>query len=449
MCGILIYRDEPDTLYPSKISLLVHRGIETNIVDLGGMKGLHTRLPIQTSLNDDWSQPYQISESRWLFYNGEIFDYPDHYENDVEYLVDTIRSRGISGLTDDLITRDGFWAIVISDGGNSVLHCITDPLGKKQLYYNRKGEICSEIKPLIGDSEFDGFYKSSVFKWGYSTNDRTPWEEVKKLSPGYHHIFQDGKLVDSEQYFHWRKVDLVKDLKQEIEKSVRSRITHSKVKIGLLLSGGLDSSIIAYECLKERGDRKDQIAFYTAENGENEFVELLKNEWDINVRKMASDGFIPMDSCLYHNETPVDLGSLIPQHSLFGMVPETVVLTGDGADELFGGYRRINDYDSQLSDIFEELTFYHLPRLDRASMRFTIELRNPFLSHKIIRYALSLPYPERQNKKILKDLYRGLIPDEIIDREKKPLKIESLLQDPLEHRKQIFNTFYSLNWKNL
>ncbi len=148
------------------------------------------------------------------------------------------------------------------------------------------------------------------------------------------------------------------------------------------------------------------------------------------------------------NESPVDMGSVVPQYHLFDAIKKgsntRIVISGDGADELFGGYRRINQYDSQKSDVFHELTYYHLPRLDKLSMAHTLELRSPFLNHDIIRFALSLPFEERKNKKILKDTFKGLVPDSIIERSKLALKNEKIVTDQASYRMKIVKSYLDI-----
>ena len=81
------------------------------------------------------------------------------------------------------------------------------------------------------------------------------------------------------------------------------------------------------------------------------------------------------------------------------------------------------------------------------SMHFTIECRNPFLGHDVIRAALQLPYSERINKKILKDQFRGFIPEEILDRKKEPLKINQIKENEILYRRKTIEDY--LIWKKL
>jgi asparagine synthase (glutamine-hydrolysing) len=218
----------------------------------------------------------------------------------------------------------------------------------------------------------------------------------------------------------------------------------------LLLSGGLDSSIIAGLLLKLGAD----VDFYSISNGEDEqYVKDCEYYWNVESKRLKYDidleseegKKVLIDIYKTWNESPVDMGSVVPQYHLFDAIKKgsntRIVISGDGADELFGGYRRINEYDSQQSDIFHELTSYHLPRLDKLSMAHTLELRSPFLNHDIVRFALSLPLEERTNKKILKDTFKGLVPDSVIERSKLALKNTKIVEDQIAYRKEIVKLF--------
>jgi len=198
------------------------------------------------------------------------------------------------------------------------------------------------------------------------------------------------------------------------------------------------------------------VDFYSISNGEDEeYVKACENYWNVKSKRLEYSVDIQSESGqkqlleIYKkwNESPVDLGSVIPQYHLFDAIKNgsntRIVISGDGADELFGGYRRINEYDSQQSDIFHELTSYHLPRLDKLSMAHTLELRSPFLNHDIVRFALHLPFEERKNKKILKDTFKGLVPDSVIERKKLALKNPMIVEDQISYRKSVVELFLS------
>lgn len=463
MCGILLTLDGSE----ASLNSIKHRGIERTVVEKNGVFLCHHRLPIQTLDGDEWNQPREISPGIYLMFNGEIFNYDrSTYSSDTEYLCNLF-SRYRSGSFEmfcamfipHVQTWDGFWAIVIYDSNTGDLISFTDPLGKKPLYYSEKGEICSEIKGLAyNQSPIDEVFISEVRKWGYNTDERTPYRDVKRFLPNtiYYYNLQnpDFKTVYPEycKFLNYPIPELqgksyedhMEWLWEKMIESTKNRLISKNYPISLLISGGLDSSIIA-SLLETTTD--SQVTWYSIENGETPYVELLANKFNKRVTFLKYDMNEDLNREIYQfwNETPIDLGSVVPQYHLFRAIKESsdhrIVLSGDGADELFGGYKRIKEYDSQKSDIFNELSYYHLPRLDKMSMAHTLELRNPFLNLEIVRFALHLPLEWRTDKKILKDTFSPLLPEEIINRDKAPLKNPGIKEDKIAYRYKAVDLF--------
>jgi asparagine synthetase B (glutamine-hydrolysing) len=360
-----------------------------------------------------------------------------------------------------IVKWDGFWAIVIYDSKTGNIITFTDPLGKKCLYKNELGEICSEIKGLYTDnSNIDDKFISSVRKWGYNKDDRTPYTNIKRLLPNKIYSYNIGspsfENIYHEYYRSWdlpipELIDADYDTHMEwlwskMIESVQNRLVSRNYPISILVSGGLDSAIIA-GILKEMNAN---VTWFSIENGETPFVNDLSSHLSTPVNFLDYSMDSDKNALIYAkwNESPIDLGSVIPQYHLFEAIKKNtdyrIVISGDGSDELFGGYSRIHEYDSQKSDIFEELSFYHLPRLDKMSMAHTLELRSPFLNLDIVRFAMHLPLEWRKDKKILKDTFGPLLPASIVDRKKEALKNPEIKQDKIAYRYKAVDLFLSL-----
>lgn len=339
-------------------------------------------------------------------------------------------------------STEGNWSIISESFEKRVA---VDPLSRTQLYYNDDWLISSDIWDLKNErSGIDYTYFSIVKKFGYNTDDRTPFTNVKRIMPGNLYSFDALNKKISFEYFDFNSGKVSKEnIYTLIERALLSELDNFKHRdMALLISGGLDSSILAYFLIKNN----IQVNFYTIDNSEDlEYVDRLSKDFGFTYKTIDYSIDDLTDSELINiylkMRSPVDLGSVIPQYKLFEQIRESIVITGDGADELFGGYRRINDYDSQRSDIYQELPFYHLPRLRRASILFNLNLVTPFLSLDLVRKALSLDYVDRKNKSILKETFRGKIPDYIIDRKKIPLKNDKIVEDKLKYRYKICDLF--------
>ena len=467
MCGILLTTRANENL--EILDSIKHRGTEMSRIDIENVTLCHHRLPIQTLDGDEWSQPIEISQGVYLMFNGEIFNYDkSKFSSDTEYLYNIFsnyRGGNIEFFTafylPHIHTWDGFWAIVIYDSKTGNVICFTDPLGKKCLYKNELGELCSEIKGLFTEnSNLDHSYMSSIRKWGYNKDDRTPFINIKRILPNKIYSFNiQSPLFDQTFPNYYKSWDLpIKDLKgcdyeshmewlwNKMTESIKNRLVSKNYPISVLVSGGLDSSIIA-SILKEL---ESEVTWFSIENGETPYVKELSDhlKTPINFLEYEMNPKIINKIYVDWNETPVDLGSVIPQYHLFEAVKKKsgyrIVISGDGSDELFGGYSRIHEYDSQKSDIFEELSFYHLPRLDKMSMAHTLELRNPFLNLDIVRFAMHLPLEWRTDKKILKDTFGPILPPSIINRKKEPLKNPEIREDKLKYRQKIVDLFIEI-----
>lgn len=469
MCGISINKGLDNTL----ADLSKHRGIYTSDVTVEEDIVLtHHTLPIQVTDKDaqsDLRQPVRLDEGYMLF-NGEIFSGYDRdkFDSDTAYLKALFfdchnRGQVIQKLQTNAFAWDGFWALVIYTAGDGAFTCYTDPLGKKPLYFNTQPghfAIASEIKSVLPEDHkryLDMKYLGDVRKFGYNNDERTPYRLVKRMQHGMIYMFAandpaplrlNGPLGIIAE--NGRKGD-VRELLRE---AVISRIeTVAESKVACLLSGGLDSSIVAALLI----DRGLDVDFYTIENEDDaQFVSDFEKHYDIKVKRLKynQDDVLQNDDLfreiyLDTNECPIDLGSVVPQYYLMKTISEAgdyrVVFTGDGADELFGGYSRIHEYDSQGSDVFSELPYYHLPRLDKSSMRFTLELRNPFLSHAVINAALAMPLSMRTDKLILKTVFRDLLPESIIDRPKLALKNPEIRKNKIDYRNKVLDKFISMH----
>lgn len=468
MCGIILTTGASKT--PEILDSIKHRGIERNEINFDGVTLCHHRLPIQTSDGDEWNQPIEISDGLYFMFNGEIFNYDrDRFGSDTEYLINLFSPyKGSANLEffcamyiPHIVKWDGFWAILIYDTKTGDAIYFTDPLGKKSLYRNELGEICSEIKGLYTqNSNIDESYISSIKKWGYNKDERTPYTNIKRVLPnniymhnissplfnkvytGYYRLWEipipELKGASYEDHMEW--------LWSKMVESTENRLVSKNYPISLLVSGGLDSAIIAGILKGIDADVK----WFSIENGETQFVSDLEAHLDVKTNFLDYSMDSEKNALIYAkwNESPIDLGSVIPQYHLFEAIRKNsdyrIVLSGDGSDELFGGYSRIHDYDSQKSDIFEELTFYHLPRLDKMSMAHTLELRNPFLNLDIVRFAMHLPLEWRTDKKILKDTFGPILPDSIVNRKKEALKNPEIKQDRIAYRYKAIELFLSI-----
>jgi asparagine synthase (glutamine-hydrolysing) len=428
MCGFVAVAGNYKNILGKAIEKINYRGLPGQI-RYHSQKDIHiahTRLPI-VDLSYKGDQPARIG-NHIGFLVGEAFNFRkfSSKETDTAAMLELFLQKGIKGFHQ----IDGFWSFVTIY--ENKLFAANDYLSQKPIYYRTDLKvIASEPIALLGFKErnnFDEIFFSNVRKWGYDMTGRTPWANIKQLPPG--HYWHDG---DIKPYWDWNNV-CTTGVKEAVIEATKNRLL-GDLPIACLLSGGLDSSIV-YSLCRQLGS---QIQSYHIENEESEFAKLIDPETKVlNLEGLA------YSEAIRDHQSPVDLGSVHPQAILGQAVNKTgyrVCLTGDGADELFGGYSRNEKYDSQSSDVFMELPYYHLPKLDRLMMRYTVELRSPFLSSKVVKAALALPYHQRQNKQPLKEAFKNILPEAILKREKKALKTLRIKNGGIKQIEENIKTF--------
>jgi asparagine synthase (glutamine-hydrolysing) len=545
MCGINGFNFKDEILVKSMNQALQHRGPDGNSfytdknVSLG-----HSRLSI-IDLTEAGSQPmhYRFKDKELVIvFNGEIYNYIELKEvliflgysfinhTDTEVIMAAYLEWG-----EKCVEKfNGMWAFCIYNMNQNILFCSRDRLGVKPFYYYYKNNqfiFSSELKAILKHTylninQYANLNKEAVelyFSLGYIPAPLTIYNNVYKLEAGHNIILNldENKLLKYSYYkvpqsnFSFTKEDLIDSGKELFEDSVRLRM-RSDVSVGAFLSGGLDSSAVVGK-MKNFTSLKNlntfSIGFESKKHDESEYINIAKgyfhsrhhhhiyNQSDFNETW-------PLYSQIF--DEPFGDYSSFPSYSVCEMAAKNdvkVVLSGDGGDEIFGGYPiyntgyileklyklpiftrkimlsiadktknidirlfklkellRLSLYDKKdfysemfAADRYKPVTYQnwtsekltealdlsnnnlseglrihdlltntlsnnYLVKVDRTSMANSIEVRSPFLDYRFIEFSQQIPTRYKfgmvENKILMRDMIKGLVPDKIINRNK-------------------------------
>ena len=300
-----------------------------------------------------------------LVYNGEIYGYLDQAKHlrelgieladnsDTEVLFKSIQRYGVLGALERL---DGMFAFAYKDGSTGTISLARDRFGEKPLFYGVKdGELtfASELKallkhPIYENESFDPDAIDRYLSFEFLAGRDSGYRNIKKLEPGHLFTYSKDKFV-SEPY--WRPVvkhicpsesEALDRLDHLLRESVRQRLI-ADVPVGVFLSGGLDSSIIAAIA----NEYSPNITAYTIQAhssyDESAFARRVADHCGLThvvSRLTDNDILCAVRTIGEHLDEPLADYSLVPTYLLCKLARknETVALGGDGADELFAGY---------------------------------------------------------------------------------------------------------------
>ena len=354
------------------VAALSHRGPDGRGVHVDGEIGLgHARLSIIDLAGG--KQPMSNPEGTiWISFNGEIFNYVElrsglmdrgwrfTTKSDTEVILRLYEEMG----EDCVHELNGQWAFAIWDARQGKLFLSRDRMGIRPLFYARTAErllFASEVKALFAsgadlDRRIDLQALDQIFTFWVTLPPRTAFEGISQLPPGHSMIVQDGRTTivkywepsyepedaeDSPANVKIRSEELLNLL----EDATRIRL-RSDVPVGAYLSGGIDSSFITALIQRvHKGKLKTfSVAFDDAEFDESAYQQsasaFLGTEHQ-QVRCSYQDIGQVFPQVVWHAEQPILRTAPAPLFRLSSLVHESgfkVVLTGEGADEILGGY---------------------------------------------------------------------------------------------------------------
>jgi asparagine synthase (glutamine-hydrolysing) len=319
------------------------------------------------------AQPMQSNDGRYtLTFNGEIYNYQElrqslvqkgiHFEtfSDTEVLLKILINEGVSALT----KLNGMFAFVFHDKSENTWLMARDHFGIKPLYYSiLENEIvfASEIKALLKVPEIknksgrDDFSLQQYLTFQFCLEERTLFKEVKKVKPGFY-LKGHGSTIDSESCYWNTKYQIdynhteeyfIDKLKYLLNDSIRLQL-RSDVPLGGYLSGGIDSSLV---CALASNHLDSSLPMFhgkfseSKDYDESEYARELVSKTGgtyFEVIPTANDFVDSVPKLIYALDEPLAGPGLFPQYHVSKLAKEhvTVVLGGQGGDEIFGGYAR-------------------------------------------------------------------------------------------------------------
>ncbi len=382
MCGIaglLQTRQRRDTgtlkaLAGQMTEVLIHRGPDAGgiwIDDDGRCALAHRRLSI-IDTSTAGSQPFPSRDGRWwVTFNGEIYNFNDirrrledkghtfKSRSDTEVLVEAVAEWGVEAVK----LFDGMFAFAAFDRQTGTLLVARDPFGEKPLYYTHLPDgafaFASELRALEILPGFDRSISidavAEYLSFQYIGAPRTIYSNTHKLPPGCvmllspdaaskverYYQFQPGRGVESKRALN----DLTDELEDILTRSIERRLV-ADVPLGAFLSGGVDSSIVCALATQKLGVplHTYSMGFHAAPESEHlvarEFAKHLGTKHHEEIVSPDVDGFLDIAGAVL--DEPNGDTSCLPTYLLsrFARRDVTVAISGDGGDEMFGGYGR-------------------------------------------------------------------------------------------------------------
>ena len=412
---------------------LEHRGPDDHgEIELGRSWLGHRRLSI-VDVHSGRQPLATRGEDLWLVGNGEIYNHEDirtqlaraEYatRSDNEVALHLLAERGPRALGE----LEGMFALLAASPDGRFV-AARDPVGIKPLYWARSGE---RVRFASEMAAFDDDLRSclEVFPPGCHWTPEGGLERFAEAVPPPV-AKAPGGLVDEHELEATRQV-----LTASVERQLMG-----DVPVGVFLSGGLDSSLvaaIAARLLAHRGERLKTFAVGTDGSPDvlaaRAAAEHLGTEHHERVYTPdeALEAVPAVVRAMEHFD-PSLVRSAVPNFLLAEMTARhvKVVLTGEGADELFAGYEYLRDFSEpdqlhrEITRTVEALHNLNLQRCDRVTMAHGLEARVPFLDREVIAFALRLPAesklagPGRPEKRLLREAFAGWLPDELLWRDK-------------------------------
>ncbi len=407
MCGILaiIGRAKDEQLVGELSKRMSHRGpdeSDLHVTEKGHILS-HERLSI-IDLHSG-KQPIQGTKTAYMVHNGEIYNHQElrdgvlkehtfRTKSDSEVIVHLYEEFGY----DFCNMLDGDWAFVVVDGDDFIAG--RDPMGVKPLYYglDERGRIyfSSEMKPIA-----DQCKTFSTFPPGHFYTQKTGF--VKYYKPEYEDYLKADQELDLEL------------IRETLTEATRKRLM-SDVPIGVLLSGGLDSSLtsaIASRLLAESGKKLHSFSIGLDADAPDaaaarKVAEYLGTEHH-EIHFTIEEGIKILDKLIWHLET-YDVTSVrasTPMYFLSKAITDMgikVVLSGEGADEIFGGYLYFRnapsteDFQKETIERVQKLFTADLLRADKSTMAHGLEARVPFLDKAFLEMAVRIKAEEKMPK---------------------------------------------------
>jgi asparagine synthase (glutamine-hydrolysing) len=417
MCGILAFFGEEVEV---SSYLLTHRGPDDyRTKTLGKCRMDFYRLAIN-DLTDAGMQPFRQGD-QMLVCNGEIYNHRDHltgYEkskSDCEVLIPLIKYYGIMDAMEQI---NGDFALIYTNGKR--IMAARDPVGVRPLFYTRYDKdsiaFASEAKALL------------------SLNSK-----IEIFPPG--HIY-DSYINDFVCYHtgYWRVFKHLDDdprdkLRMTLEHAVHERINNTERDIGFLLSGGLDSSLIASIASRKLGKIK---TFSIGLEGSPDLgaarkvAEYLGTD-HTEVKFTVMEGLAHLNDVIHSLESydTTTVRASTPMWLLCKYIKQNTscryIFSGEGSDEILGGYLYFHNapnVDEFACENMRRLRLIHQfdgLRADRCAGAHGLDLIVPFLDKNFIDLCMSINQNDKRGdieKKILREAFTGYLPDEILWRQK-------------------------------